>query len=221
MSKPMENNQAVVCGQIVSGFSFNHETFGEKFYLTYINLERLSTVCDVLPVMVSERLVDTTQNLTGKMVNITGQFRSYNRHDEQGSHLMLSILAKDINLIDDLAVDVRNNFIYLEGYICKEPVYRETPLGRELTEILLAVNRSYGKADYIPCICWGKNAVKGSSFNVSDKCALKGRIQSRKYIKRLSNDKEEERIAYEVSVVSLEMLDKHIDLYGMEEKNGK
>ena len=190
--KVIENNQAAVMGKIISGFTFSHEIFGEGFYMMDVEVARLSESYDIIPVMVSERLIDVDANYEGEYVSIYGQFRSYNRHEERRNKLILSVFAREI---------------YLDGYICKEPVYRKTPLGREIADVLLAVNRPYGKSDYIPCICWGRNARYAGSFEVGAHCAVWGRIQSREYMKKLSEDQLEKRIAYEVSVSKLERMD--------------
>ena len=205
--KVIENNQAAVMGKIISGFTFSHEIFGEGFYMMDVEVARLSESYDIIPVMVSERLIDVDANYEGEYVSIYGQFRSYNRHEERRNKLILSVFAREITFVDELEESARTNQIYLDGYICKEPFYRKTPLGREIADVLLAVNRPYGKSDYIPCICWGRNARYAGSFEVGAHCAVWGRIQSREYMKKLSEDQLEKRIAYEVSVSKLERMD--------------
>lgn len=205
--KVMENNQVVVMGEIVSGFSYSHEIFGEGFYMVDVRVARLSDSLDIIPVMVSERLVDVTEDYSGCAVVITGQFRSYNRHEEKKNRLVLSVFAREIDFVDEIQESVKTNQIFLDGYICKEPVYRKTPLGREIADLLLAVNRPYGKSDYIPCICWGRNARYAAGFSVGDRCLVWGRIQSREYMKKLSEDDLEKRVAYEVSVSKLDVPD--------------
>lgn len=172
-----------------------------------VEVARLSESYDIIPVMVSERLIDVDGNYEGEYVSISGQFRSYNRHEERKNRLILSVFAREISFVDELEESSRTNQIYLDGYICKEPVYRKTPLGREIADVLLAVNRPYGKSDYIPCICWGRNARYAGSFEVGAHCAVWGRIQSREYMKKLSEDQLEKRTAYEVSVSKLELLE--------------
>ena len=154
--------------------------------------------------MISERLIDVTQDYTGKFLMVTGQFRSYNRHEEQKNRLVLSVFAREAEFIDEEPDGAKTNTILLDGYICKLPVYRKTPLGREIADLLLAVNRPYGKSDYIPCICWGRNARFASTFQVGEHVQLIGRIQSREYMKKLSETETEKRTAYEVSVSKLE-----------------
>lgn len=204
--KVIENNQVTLMGEIVSDFTYSHEIYGEGFYMVDLQVYRLSDSVDIIPLMISERLLDTTQNYVGCKVAVFGQFRSYNRHEERKNKLVLSVFAREIEFVDELGENSRTNQIFLDGYICKEPVYRKTPLGREIADVLLAVNRPYGKSDYIPCICWGRNARYASSFGVGSRCAVWGRIQSREYMKKISEEETERRIAYEVSVSKLELI---------------
>ncbi|MGN0305204.1 MAG: single-stranded DNA-binding protein, partial [Lachnospiraceae bacterium] len=164
--KVMENNQVVIMGTIVSEFKYSHEIFGEGFYMVDVQVQRLSDSCDIIPIMISERLMDTTQDFRGVMVMVTGQFRSYNRHEEKKNRLILSVFAREVELVEEIEESAKSNQIYLDGFICKEPIYRKTPLGREIADLLIAVNRPYGKSDYIPCICWGRNARFASNFEV-------------------------------------------------------
>ena len=184
--KIIENNQVSIMGKIDTGFTFSHQVFGEGFYTMEILVRRLSDSEDRIPVMVSERLLDVTQDYTGEYIEIQGQFRSYNRHEEKHNRLVLSVFAREVSFV---------------------PVYRRTPLGREIADMLLAVNRPYGKSDYIPCICWGRNARYASAFTVGGHVLLWGRIQSREYMKRTGENQTERRIAYEVSVSKLEYID--------------
>ncbi len=203
--KVIENNQVVIMGEIVSDFVFSHEIFGEGFYMVDVNVPRLSDFSDVIPLMVSERLMDVSEDYKGMNIMVQGQFRSYNRHEERKNRLVLSVFAREIEFVDETPESSKTNQIYLDGYICKEPIYRKTPLGREIADLLLAVNRPYGKSDYIPCICWGRNARFASNFSVGTRCEIWGRIQSREYMKRISEEDTEKRIAYEVSVSKLEL----------------
>lgn len=205
--KVIENNQVVIMGEIAGDFEFSHEIFGEGFYMVDVRVERLSDSSDIIPLMVSERLIDVNEDFKGQNIMVTGQFRSYNRHEERKNRLVLSVFAREIEFVDAIEENAKTNQIYLDGYICKEPVYRKTPLGREIADLLLAVNRPYGKSDYIPCICWGRNARYASNFAVGERCAIWGRIQSREYMKKLSEDQVSKRIAYEVSVSKLELLE--------------
>ena len=202
--KVIENNQVTIMGEVVSGFTFSHEVFGEGFYMVDVDVKRLSNSSDRIPVMVSERLVDVSQDYEGEYLMICGQFRSYNRHEEQKNRLVLSVFAREVTFIEEEPDGARTNNILLDGYICKLPVYRKTPLGREIADLLLAVNRPYGKSDYIPCICWGRNARFASAFEVGEHVQILGRIQSREYVKKLSETETQKRIAYEVSVSKLE-----------------
>lgn len=205
--KIIENNQVSIMGKIISGFTFSHEVFGEGFYMMDVSVQRLSDSSDVVPVMVSERLIDVTQDYDGEYIQIYGQFRSYNRHEEKKNRLVLSVFAREVNFVEEEGDKVKSNQIFLDGYICKTPVYRRTPLGREISDLLLAVNRPYGKSDYIPCICWGRNARFASGFEVGGHTQIWGRIQSREYMKKIDETESERRIAYEVSVSKLEYLE--------------
>ena len=198
--KVIENNRVTVMGEIISEFSFSHEIFGEGFYMVDVRVKRLSESYDVIPVMVSERLLDVNADYRGMNICVGGQFRSYNRHEERKNKLVLSVFAREIDFMEELEESSRTN-------ICKEPIYRKTPLGREIADVLLAVNRPYGKSDYIPCICWGRNARYASSFRVGERCVVWGRIQSREYVKRLEDEQIEQRVAFEVSVSKLELMD--------------
>lgn len=205
--KIIENNQVSIMGKIASSFTFSHQVFGEGFYLVDILVKRLSDSEDRIPLMVSERLVDVTQDYEGEYIMVQGQFRSYNRHEEKKNRLVLSVFVREPSFVEEADDSIKTNQIFLDGYICKPPVYRKTPLGREIADLLLAVNRPYGKSDYIPCICWGRNARYASAFEVGGHVLLWGRIQSREYIKKLGENETEKRTAYEVSVSKLEYAD--------------
>ena len=205
--KIIENNQVTIMGQVASEFEFSHEVFGEGFYIVEVLVKRLSNSCDRIPLMVSERLIDVTQDYTGEFIMASGQFRSYNRHEEQKNRLVLSVFVREISFMEEEPDGSKTNSILLDGYICKEPIYRKTPLGREISDLLLAVNRPYGKSDYIPCICWGRNARYASGFEVGEHVQVLGRIQSREYVKKLSETETEKRVAYEVSVSKLECME--------------
>ena len=206
--KVIENNQVTVMGEIISDFSYSHEIYGEGFYMVDVKVQRLSESFDVIPVMMSERLIDVTGNYKGMLICVNGQFRSYNRHDERKNKLVLSVFAREIEFLEEMEESSKTSQIFLDGYICKPPIYRKTPLGREIADVLLAVNRPYGKSDYIPCICWGRNARYASGFKVGDRCMIWGRIQSREYMKKLDEETMEKRVAFEVSVSKLELADK-------------
>lgn len=209
MSRGQENNKVTLSGEIVSNFEFSHEVYGEEFYTVMLASERLSGQKDIIPIMVSERLVDVKADWIGRFVRVNGQFRSYNKHENGRRHLELSVFVRefeDITEERDFGLE-DENLISLEGYICKEPKYRETPLGREIADILLAVNRKYGKTDYVPCIAWGRNAKFASGLEIGTRLQIDGRIQSREYQKRISDDKYETRTAYEVSISKMEMVE--------------
>ena len=205
--KIIENNQVSIMGKIASSFTFSHQVFGEGFYLVDILVKRLSDSEDRIPLMVSERLVDVSQDYEGEYIMVQGQFRSYNRHEEKKNRLVLSVFVRELSFVEEADDSIKTNQIFLDGYICKPPVYRKTPLGREIADLLLAVNRPYVKSDYIPCICWGRNARYASAFEVGGHVLLWGRIQSREYIKKLGENETEKRTAYEVSVSKLEYAD--------------
>ena len=208
LDKVFTNNQVTIAGEVVSEFTFSHEVYGEHFYIVNIAVCRLSNSYDVIPVMVSERLIDVTSDYRGCVLQVSGQFRSYNRHEENRNRLVLSVFAREAVLASQEDEDEQNpNHIFLDGYVCKHPVYRKTPLGREIADLLLAVNRPYGKSDYIPCICWGRNARYAEHFKVGERCAIWGRTQSREYMKKLDEEHVEKRVAFEVSVSKLELLD--------------
>ena len=205
--KIIENNQVTIIGEVASEFTFSHEVFGEGFYMVDVLVKRLSDSSDRIPVMVSERLIDVTKDYEGEFVQIGGQFRSYNRHDEKKNRLVLSVFAREVSFVEEETDKAKTNLIFLDGYICKMPIYRKTPLGREIADMLIAVNRPYGKSDYIPCICWGRNARFASGFEVGGRVQIWGRIQSREYVKKLEGENAQKRVAYEVSVSKLEYLE--------------
>ena len=201
----LSNNQASIMGTIEEGFALSHEIYGEKFYVTTVRVPRLSEAADYVRVMVSERLLTDNEYNVGDMVAVTGQFRSYNSYEEGGNRLVLTVFAKAIAPYDE--GESRNpNTLYLNGYICKTPVYRTTPFGREITDLLLAVNRSYNKSDYIPIIAWGRNARFAKNLSVGDNVKIWGRIQSRTYQKRISDEETIEKTAYEVSINRMELV---------------
>lgn len=205
--KIIENNQVSMMGRIATGFTFSHQVFGEGFYTMELLVKRLSDSEDRIPVMVSERLIDVTQDYVGEYIEIHGQFRSYNRHEEKHNRLVLSVFARELRFVEDDDEPLLVNQIFLDGFICKPPVYRKTPLGREIADVLLAVNRPYSKSDYIPCICWGRNARYASAFAVGGHVLIWGRIQSREYVKKTGDNTVERRTAYEVSVSKLEYVE--------------
>lgn len=213
MSERIENNKVTINGEIVSDFAFSHEVFGEKFYIAYLSTERTSGTADVIPVMASDRLIDVTKEWKEQIVRIRGQFRSYNKHKDGKNKVLLSVFAREFEVRenDGEARPNDENTIFLDGYICKEPNYRETPLGREIADLLVAVNRPYRKSDYIQCICWGRNAKFARRFGVGTHISIEGRIQSREYQKRISDTESETRTAYEVSVSKVNVIEETED----------
>ncbi|GHU61994.1 single-strand DNA-binding protein [Clostridia bacterium] len=202
--KVIENNKVSIIGEVVSEFTFSHEVFGEGFYIVEVSVSRLSDQLDVIPLMISERLLDIHGDYRGRTIEASGQFRSYNRHEGTKNRLVLSVFVREIKLIEEFSDYTKTNQIFLDGYICKEPVYRKTPLEREIADLLVAVNRPYGKSDYIPCIAWGRNARYASTFTVGVRIRIWGRVQSREYTKKITDTQCEKRTAYEVSVSKLE-----------------
>lgn len=196
----MQNNQVYLSGQIASAPEFSHEIMGEKFYDTTVSVERLSGQSDVIPITVSDRLMEGQNFEIGNLIGLIGQFRSYNKIVDGKSKLVLRVFVRELCECDENAPNV----IELEGYVCKPPVYRTTPFKREIADLLVAVNRAYNKSDYIPAIAWGRNARYASTFDVGDKIHLVGRIQSRIYQKSLDDGTVEDRIAYEVSITRFE-----------------
>ncbi len=201
-----QNNIVTLIGKIVSDYTFSHEMYGESFYTFKIETCRLSETSDILPITISERLIDKNLFKIGAIIEINGQIRSYNNIIDNKNHLVLTTFARDINF--NLDFNKNPNQVSLNGYVCKQPIYRKTPFGREIADVLLAVNRSYNKSDYIPCIIWGRNAKFTSGLEVGDNIKICGRMQSRNYQKKLDNGEILEKIAYEISVSKLEVMEK-------------
>ena len=193
----MSNNKLRLTGTVTERPVYSHEVCGEEFYETKLSVPRLSGQEDVIPVTLSDRLLARTEVKPGTKISISGQFRSYNKLEGEHSRLLLTAFAREILPADD---EVNPNTIVILGYICKPPVYRTTPFKREICDVLLAVNRAYNKSDYIPCIMWGRNARFIKDMPIGERLWVTGRVQSRIYTKCLSEDKSEERVAYEVSV---------------------
>ena len=200
----VDNNIVTISGKIVSGHEFSHEVYGEKFYIFHMDVPRLSDSYDRIPVTYSERLLPSERLEIGTYVEIEGQYRSYNYMNNVGNKLFLTAFARDITFIADIAEVKNPNSVYLNGFVCKPPIYRTTPFGREIADILLAVNRPYNKSDYIPCIVWGRNARFCENLKVGDNLKIWGRIQSREYVKKMPNGEMINKTAYEVSVSKLE-----------------
>lgn len=202
--KNLENNKVNIAGVICSDFKYSHTLCGEKFYIAHLEVERTSGKSDIIPIMVSDRMIKI-EDLTGVSVEILGQFRSYNKHIDGKSKLLLTVFALEIEVMENFMYN--NNNVELIGYLCKEPIYRKTPLGREIVDILLAVNRQCRKTDYIPCICWGRNARYVGDLSVGTKISIAGRIQSRTFLKKIDEETTEERVAYELSASKVEVVE--------------
>ena len=196
----MQNNKVYLSGQIASAPEFSHEIMGENFYDLTISVARLSGQHDLIPITVSDRLMDGVDFEIGNLIGLIGQFRSYNKIVDGKSKLVLRVFVREICECDEKSP----NLIEIEGYVCKQPVYRTTPFKREIADLLVAVNRAYNKSDYIPAIAWGSNARYASTFRVGAKLHLVGRIHSRLYQKALDDGTVEERVAYEVSITKFD-----------------
>jgi single-stranded DNA-binding protein len=201
----LATNKVYIEGKIISDLTFSHEMYGEGFYSFKVEVPRLSETSDELPVTVSERLIANLDMSVGNKVCIEGQLRSYNKFVDGVNRLILTVFARDIKAIEEISKSP--NQIYIDGFICKPPVYRTTPFGREITDLLIAVNRTYNKSDYIPVIAWGRNARFSSTLSVGTHIKLWGRIQSREYEKKLSEDNVIKRVAFEVSISKMEKVD--------------
>lgn len=199
------NNEVVLEGYVNSEPELSHEIYGEKFYKFELEVLRLSENADNIIITMSERLMEGCDLSLGAKLKIYGQFRSYNNYSGEGNKLVLTVFVK--RFVEDEEEELLPNTVYLNGYICKEPIYRVTPFGREICDMLLAVNRKYGKSDYIPCITWGRNAKYTESLPVGTNVKIWGRIQSREYKKKINEEEFITKTAYEVSVTKMETAD--------------
>lgn len=214
----LENNYLTLVGKVTGEKRFSHEIYGERFYIFDLSIPRLSGNADVIPVTVSERLITDSMLEEGKKLMVKGQFRSYNSYENEKNKLILTVFAKDIVEVEEpeesekseendiVSKDTITNEVVLIGYVCKKPIYRQTPFGREIADLLLAVNRAYNKSDYIPTIAWGRNARFCQNLEVGTQVKIVGRVQSRQYEKKFEDGTSEIRVAYEVSVGSLEVI---------------
>lgn len=216
MEKIIENNQVTISGELVSNFEFDHELHGKGFYSAKIKIQRRSDKDDILPIMVSERLVAVNEEWAGQYIRVSGNFRSYNKRDGRKTHLILHVFVRSLEVWagDDGGCEepIDENKIFIDGYICKEPIYRTTPKGREITDALIAVNRPYEKSDYLPCIFWGNNAKYTGTLEVGTHIKASGRVQSREYQKMIAENEYETRTAYEVSISSMEVIEDEQDV---------
>ena len=199
----LENNKVTLCGVVASLPEYSHEVYGEEFYNLQLAVERLSDNQDIIPITVSDRLLKVNNFELGTKVYIKGQFRSYNKIENDKSKLMLTVFVREV--LSEFDEDVTNEII-LTGYVCKSPVYRTTPFKREICDVLIAVNRAYNKSDYLPCIAWGRNARFAKNLQVGDGVNIVGRIQSRDYQKKLEDDKTITKTAYEISISQISYL---------------
>lgn len=207
-----DNNHLTLVGKVTNEKKFSHEIYGEKFYIFDLSVPRLSGSADIIPITISERLFKDEDIELDKKVSVDGQFRSYNSYENERNRLILTVFAKDLEVLENQDEEIiaskefTSNEVVLLGYICKKPIYRQTPFGREIADILLAVNRAYNKSDYIPCIAWGRNARFCQDMEVGTEVKLIGRVQSRQYEKKYEDGTVEPRVAYEISIASLEIV---------------
>lgn len=200
----IENNEVILIGKVVSDIKFSHKVYGEGFYSFDLQIPRLSNSYDILPITISERLLPSYGNIQEKTLEIEGQLRSYNQYSEGKNKLILTVFCLEMKEVPIGELSKSKNHIYLNGYLCKKPIYRTTPFGREITDIHLAVNRAYHKSDYIPCITWGRTARFSEGLIVGDHIEVWGRIQSRVYQKKLETGESITKTAYEISINKLE-----------------
>lgn len=204
MENYMDNNKIALEGRVVTTPLYSHELYGEVFYIFDLEVERLSDSKDILSITISERLLSDFEINLGEYLKIDGQLRSYNKLIDNRNKLVLTVFARSIEVPMEKQRDP--NEIILDGFICKQPIYRKTPFGREITDLLIAVNRAYNKSDYIPVIAWGRNARFSKDFSVGARIRVTGRLQSREYVKNISETEKITRVAYEVSISKLELL---------------
>lgn len=197
------NNAVTITGILKNTLKFSYEAYSEKFYKGILQIKRQSGVYDEIKIIVSERLSEMRNCKAGDTVKIEGELRSYNEKQDDGTHLILAVFAKRISHCEPSAEHINN--VTLDGFVCKEPIYRTTPFGREITDLHIAVNRGYRKSSYIPTIVWGRNAQFAKLLAMGDKVSVCGRIQSREYVKRLTDEKTVTKTTYELSVFKIEL----------------
>lgn len=206
------NNSIYISGRIVTPPEYSHVIYGEAFYRMTMGVKRLSEAVDLIPVTISERLLGNIPVEENMLFSFTGQIRSYNQRTETGSRLIVTAFARDFTPEDESQYIGDCNECELSGYICKPVVYRTTPFSREIADVLIAVNRRYGKSDYLPCIAWGRNARFLEQMNVGDHLHIIGRLQSREYRKLLEDGTTVNRTTYEISCSAVELIN-HAGLY--------
>ena len=218
-----DNNHIILVGKVTSDKKFSHEIYGEKFYIFNLSVPRLSGNADIIPITISERLLELEDLEMNKKIIVEGQFRSYNSYENDRNRLVLTVFAKEVKFVEnqeeeiEVSKDFISNEVILNGFICKKPIYRQTPFGREISDILLAVNRAYNKSDYIPCIAWGRNARFCENIPVGTEVKIIGRVQSRTYEKKYDDGRVENKVAYEVSVASLEVVNQNEEVTEQQE----
>jgi len=207
INNSLDTNRVLMAGKLKNELVFSHSIYGEGFYNTYVEIPRLSDIKDVLPVTISERLIQGIELELEDDIVVEGQLRSYNKTINGNNKLILITFARELRRISTEEEIKNPNQIYLDGFICKKPLYRTTPFGREITDLLVAVNRPYNKSDYIPCIAWGRNARFAEKLEVGQRLKLWGRIQSRDYQKKFPNGEVVNKVAYEVSISKMEIVE--------------
>ena len=218
-----DNNHLILVGKVTSEKTFSHEIYGEKFYIFNMEVPRLSDTTDIIPITASERIINDELLEIGTKLVIKGQFRSYNSYENEKNKLILTVFAKDVIKAENIGeeekeeIERTSNEVTLVGYICKKPIYRQTPFGREIADILLAVNRAYNKSDYIPSIAWGRNARFSQNLSTGTEVKIIGRVQSRNYEKKHEDGSIENKVAYEVSIASLEVINQDNEFIKREE----
>ena len=209
-SRKWEHNQVIMSGTVLQPLTMSHSAYGEDFYGTVLSVARRSGLLDRIPILIPGRILGSDMHCLGQRIQSRGQYRSWTQHEQGRNHLILQVFVTELSFLgrSGPAACSRND-IYLDGYVCRDPIYRLTPRGREIAEMLLAVGRAYNKSDYLPCICWGTNARAAQSMKSGAHVRIWGRIQSRIYHKSLlpedggSRDYIE-KTAYEISVARME-----------------
>ncbi len=198
-------NNITIRGMMQGLPEFSHENHGKQFYRFLLEVPRLSKAVDLLPVIVDKSLLDTIDPSGGEMITVEGQVRSHNHRSDGVRHLLIFVFATSVTVEDGDPV----NDVIIEGPLCREPNFRRTPLGREICDVMLAVPRGFRRADYLPCILWGRTAQEVAACHTSDRIRICGRLQSRNYTK-LTEEGAEERTAYEISALTADILEDQV-----------